>query len=122
MMTQPAAKTVINVCTSTHPKSFPANNFDKLPELPGLDTPKQEKVEKTTFNKFKVKILFMVPRNDKIKSCDKFAALLIVIQQQYTDTTLKQWDADDTNQAQSIISGIDFPHERENLAVFCSHV
>eukprot|EP00957_Ditylum_brightwellii_P122193 9318091-Ditylum_brightwellii.AAC.1 len=89
MMNQPAAKTVINLRTSTPPKSFPANNFDKPPILPGLDTFKQEKVEKTTFNKFKVKILFTVPRNDEIKPHDKFAALLAVIQQQYTNTTLK---------------------------------
>eukprot|EP00957_Ditylum_brightwellii_P140107 10675923-Ditylum_brightwellii.AAC.1 len=122
MTTQPASKTVITVRTSTPPKSFLANNFDKPPVLPGVDTPKQEKAEKTTFNKFKVKILFMVPRNDKIKPCNKFAALLAVIQQQYTNTTLKQWGADDTNQAQSIISGLDLPHERENLPVFCSHV
>eukprot|EP00957_Ditylum_brightwellii_P176994 13483091-Ditylum_brightwellii.AAC.1 len=75
-----------------------------------------------TFNEFKVKILFMVPRNDKIKPHNKFAALLAVIQQQCTDTTLKQWDADNTNQAQSMISGLDLPHERSNLAVFCPHV
>eukprot|EP00957_Ditylum_brightwellii_P142438 10852143-Ditylum_brightwellii.AAC.3 len=64
----------------------------------------------------------MVPRNDKIKPHDNFAALLTVIQQQYTDTTLKQWEAEDTNQAQSFVSGLDLPHERENLAVFCPHV
>ena len=63
-----------------------------------------------------------MPRNDEIKPRNKFAALLAVIQQQYTDTTLEQWDADDTNQAQSIISGLDLPHERENLAVFCPHI
>eukprot|EP00957_Ditylum_brightwellii_P112945 8612500-Ditylum_brightwellii.AAC.1 len=96
MTSQPAGKTVKNVCTFTHPKSFPANNFDKPPLLP-------------------------VPRNDEIKPRDKFAALLAVIQQQYTDTTLKQWNAHDTNQAQSIISGLDLPHERENLAVFCPY-
>eukprot|EP00957_Ditylum_brightwellii_P027440 2074455-Ditylum_brightwellii.AAC.1 len=49
-----------------------------------------QQAEKTNFNKFKVKILFMVPRNDKIKPRNKFAVLLAVIQQQYTDTTLKQ--------------------------------
>eukprot|EP00957_Ditylum_brightwellii_P079537 6047609-Ditylum_brightwellii.AAC.2 len=64
----------------------------------------------------------MVPRNDKIKPRNKFAVLFAVIQQQYTDTTLEQWDADDTNQAQSIIFCLDLPHEWENLAVFCPHV
>eukprot|EP00957_Ditylum_brightwellii_P206636 15349318-Ditylum_brightwellii.AAC.1 len=89
MTTQPAADAVINLVTSTPPK----------------------KKRKITFNKFKVKILFTVPRNDKIKPCDKFATLLAVLQQQYTDTALEQRDADDTNQAQSIISGSDLPHK-----------
>eukprot|EP00957_Ditylum_brightwellii_P155266 11820234-Ditylum_brightwellii.AAC.1 len=64
----------------------------------------------------------MVPRNDEIKPRNKFAALLAVIQQQYTNTTLKQWDADNTNQVQSIISGLHLPHEWEILAIFCPHV
>eukprot|EP00957_Ditylum_brightwellii_P052149 3954260-Ditylum_brightwellii.AAC.1 len=99
MTTQPAAKTVITVCTSTPPMSFWVNNFDKPPLLPGLDTPKQEKAEKRLST-----------------------TLLTVTQQQYTNTTLEQLDADDTNQAQSIISGLDLSHEQENLAVYCPRV
>eukprot|EP00957_Ditylum_brightwellii_P010337 781472-Ditylum_brightwellii.AAC.1 len=76
MTMQPTVKTVITARTSTPPMSFQTKNFDKPPVLPGLDTPKQEKAEKTTFNKFKVKISFTVPRNDKIKPRNKFAALL----------------------------------------------
>eukprot|EP00957_Ditylum_brightwellii_P145789 11101268-Ditylum_brightwellii.AAC.1 len=74
------------------PQSVSTDEFDKLPRLPGLDTPKCEKAEKTTFHKFKIKISLTVPRNDKIKPQDKFATLFSVFQQQHKDTTLEQWD------------------------------
>eukprot|EP00957_Ditylum_brightwellii_P170599 12985480-Ditylum_brightwellii.AAC.1 len=46
------------------PQSVSPDKFDTLPHLPSLDTPKQEKLEKTTFHKFKIKISFTVPRNN----------------------------------------------------------
>eukprot|EP00957_Ditylum_brightwellii_P204118 15337767-Ditylum_brightwellii.AAC.1 len=73
-----------------------------------------------TFNKFKIS--FSVPKDDKIKPWDKFAMLFSVLQQQYNDAMLEQWDADDINQVQSIISGSDLPHKREKLAVYCPHI
>eukprot|EP00957_Ditylum_brightwellii_P145960 11115247-Ditylum_brightwellii.AAC.1 len=35
---------------------------------------------------------------------------------------LEQWDAEATEQAQSIISGADLPHDKEKLSVYCPHV
>eukprot|EP00957_Ditylum_brightwellii_P145874 11107782-Ditylum_brightwellii.AAC.1 len=83
---------------------------------------KRKKEFTTTFNKFKVKILFTEPRNDKINLCDNFATLFSVIQQQYKETILEQWDADATEQAQSIIAGADIPYKQEKLLIYCPHV
>jgi hypothetical protein len=104
------------------PHSVSPDKFDTLPNLPGLDTPKREKPEKTTFHKFKIKISFTVPRNDEIKPRDKFATLLSIFQQQHKDTTLEQWDVEEINQAQSIIAGADLPHECGKLSVYCPHI
>ena len=80
---------------TTPPHSVSPDKYDTLPNLPGLDTPKQDKPEKTTFHKFKIKISFTVPRNDEIKPRDKFATLLAIFQQQHKDTTLEQWDVEE---------------------------
>eukprot|EP00957_Ditylum_brightwellii_P201108 15324092-Ditylum_brightwellii.AAC.1 len=74
------------------------------------------------FNKFKIKVSFTALKDDEIKPRYKFATLLPVIQQQYKDTLLKQWDAEAANQAQSIIAGMDIPHKQEKLSVYCPHI
>eukprot|EP00957_Ditylum_brightwellii_P203597 15335365-Ditylum_brightwellii.AAC.1 len=71
------------------------------------------------FNKFKIKISFTIPKDNKIKPCDKFATLFSIIQQQYKDTLLKQWDAEAAKQAQSIIAKADIPYKREKLSIYC---
>eukprot|EP00957_Ditylum_brightwellii_P043209 3274663-Ditylum_brightwellii.AAC.1 len=45
-----------------------------------------------------------------------------VIQLQYKDTLLEQWDAEVAEQVQSIIARADIPYEREKLSVYCPHV
>eukprot|EP00957_Ditylum_brightwellii_P043194 3273030-Ditylum_brightwellii.AAC.1 len=75
-----------------------------------------------TFNKFKVKILFTVPKNDEINPRDKFATLFSVVQQQYKDTILEQWDVDALEQVQNIITGADIPYEQEKLSIYYLHV
>eukprot|EP00957_Ditylum_brightwellii_P196422 14965698-Ditylum_brightwellii.AAC.1 len=79
-------------------------------------------MQKIVFNKFKVKITFTVPEHDEIRPQDKFATLFSVLKQQHKDTILEQWDADATEQAQSIISGADLPHDKEKLSAYCHHV
>eukprot|EP00957_Ditylum_brightwellii_P163219 12428407-Ditylum_brightwellii.AAC.1 len=74
------------------------------------------------FDKFKIKISFTIPKDDKIKPQDKFATLFSVIQEQYKDALLKQWDAEAVEQAQSIITGADVLYEREKLPIYCPHV
>eukprot|EP00957_Ditylum_brightwellii_P060922 4624267-Ditylum_brightwellii.AAC.1 len=122
MLTQHAGDAILKGDNSTLNKTPTVDMFDKPPPLPGLDTLKLEKGFKTTLNKFKIKISFTVPRNDKIKPRDKFVMLISVFQQKHNDTTLEQWDTDEMNQAQSIVSGSDLPHEQEKLSVYCPHM
>eukprot|EP00957_Ditylum_brightwellii_P172755 13151601-Ditylum_brightwellii.AAC.1 len=70
----------------------------------------------------KVKISFTVPEHIEIKPQDKFAILFLVLQQQHKETLLEQWNAEATVQAQSIISGADLLHDKEQLSIYCPHV
>eukprot|EP00957_Ditylum_brightwellii_P106972 8161247-Ditylum_brightwellii.AAC.1 len=47
-----------------------AHKLDIPSLLPSFDIPKHKKESTMTFNKIKVKILFIVPRNDEINPCD----------------------------------------------------
>eukprot|EP00957_Ditylum_brightwellii_P068609 5209029-Ditylum_brightwellii.AAC.1 len=98
------------------------NAFGTPLPLPGFDKPLKDKESNTTFNKFKVKISFTIPREDKIKPQDKFATLFSIIQQQYKDTILEQWNAEVFDQAQSIIASADIPYKQEKLSIYCPHV
>eukprot|EP00957_Ditylum_brightwellii_P037516 2837453-Ditylum_brightwellii.AAC.1 len=73
--------------------SSKANQLDNTPRLPGAEQPPKEKIFKTTINTLKIKITFKVPTNADVKLRDKFATVFSVINRQYQDTALEQWDA-----------------------------
>eukprot|EP00957_Ditylum_brightwellii_P005047 383862-Ditylum_brightwellii.AAC.1 len=55
-------------CAKSAPHKVITTNQNNIPPpLPGLDKLKCVKEVKTTFNKFKIKISFTIPKDDKIK-------------------------------------------------------
>eukprot|EP00957_Ditylum_brightwellii_P149329 11372712-Ditylum_brightwellii.AAC.1 len=61
----------------------PTANLAEFPKIPPLEKPLVAKKHKMMIHKFHVKIAFIVPVDKEVCPCEKFAALLALIIQQF---------------------------------------
>eukprot|EP00957_Ditylum_brightwellii_P069939 5311029-Ditylum_brightwellii.AAC.1 len=96
-------------------------NLDKTPLIPLKDTLTKKTKQTVVINKYKLKIMFIVGKNQDVKPREKFATLLSLLIRRFPAITLKKWDCSEDKHAQSITAASNLPNKKKHLEKYCPH-
>eukprot|EP00957_Ditylum_brightwellii_P102166 7788224-Ditylum_brightwellii.AAC.1 len=96
-------------------------DLDKTPIIPTKESPSQKTGKTTTINEHKLKITFLVGKNEDINPQEKFATLLSLLITCFPSLTLEEWGSTDADCAQSITTGANLPFKQKHLDKYCPH-